>query len=175
MKTCTKCNITRDFSFFYKKGGGREGFRAICKICNSGQNKNARSLQDKVKVSTYNKAYKAANMKKLKEVGKKYRDRTRKTTEGRLKRRREQHLRRNRTEKQLGVFPNDYWEILIGVFGEQCLRCGSIQHLQLDHIIPLSKNGLHCMSNFQILCKTCNISKGNRSSKDYRPFLYSME
>ena len=31
----------------------------------------------------------------------------------------------------------------------------------IDHIIPLSKNGLHAWSNVQLLCRRCNTAKGD--------------
>lgn len=166
--------MTRDFSCFYKKGGGREGFRAICKICNAGQNKNARSLQDKTKVSEYNKAYKKNNLDRIKEVDKNYRSRVRSLPEVKRARLHYEHLRRINQEKQIGVVPVDYWEILISVFGNRCLECGSDDQLTLDHVIPLSKGGMHCISNFQILCHLCNARKGNRNMNDYRPFKYTL-
>ena len=42
-----------------------------------------------------------------------------------------------------------------------CQKCGSKDRLEIDHIIPVSKGGRDCISNLQILCKTCNVKKGN--------------
>jgi len=41
----------------------------------------------------------------------------------------------------------------------------------IDHIIPLSKGGLHCAENVQLAHLGCNVSKGNRDNKgvDYEP------
>lgn len=40
--------------------------------------------------------------------------------------------------------------------------------LELDHIKPISKGGLHCDDNMQLLCRTCNRRKG---AKDNATFL----
>lgn len=54
-----------------------------------------------------------------------------------------------------------------------CVYCGSTWHLTLDHIIPLSKNGLDSFANYQILCKSCNDKKKSEIydeySKSYSP------
>lgn len=45
--------------------------------------------------------------------------------------------------------------------GFVCAICGEAGgDLQIDHVIPLSKDGSNDMSNLQLLCKTCNIAKG---------------
>jgi len=44
----------------------------------------------------------------------------------------------------------------------QCVECGSKENLVLDHIVPFSKNGLSVEENLQVLCKKCNLQKGNR-------------
>lgn len=43
-----------------------------------------------------------------------------------------------------------------------CKKCGSQEFLELDHIIPISKGGKDEESNYQTLCKKCNISKKDR-------------
>jgi len=35
---------------------------------------------------------------------------------------------------------------------------------QLDHILPLSRRGLHVRSNVRYICARCNITRGNRST-----------
>lgn len=44
--------------------------------------------------------------------------------------------------------------------GGRCVRCGSNQKLEFDHIIPHSKGGADTYRNLQLLCETCNRSKG---------------
>jgi hypothetical protein len=33
-----------------------------------------------------------------------------------------------------------------------------------DHIIPLARGGMNCVTNLQLTCSTCNLAKGARSS-----------
>lgn len=67
---------------------------------------------------------------------------------------------------QLGNIPNDYWQILTSLYGEQCLACGACKRLELDHVIPLSwgtdDTKLHSIENFQILCRSCNATKRDK-------------
>jgi len=41
-----------------------------------------------------------------------------------------------------------------------CVRCGSNQKLEFDHIIPVIKGGANTERNIQLLCETCNRQKG---------------
>ena len=43
-----------------------------------------------------------------------------------------------------------------------CKKCKKRKFLQIDHIIPVSKNGTTEEKNLQTLCKTCNRKKGNK-------------
>ena len=59
-------------------------------------------------------------------------------------------------------------EILADMQDWLCLYCGVDLHksgYHLDHRIPLSRNGIHFWTNFQILCPKCNIRKD-----DYMPW-----
>ena len=44
--------------------------------------------------------------------------------------------------------------------GRKCTQCGSNENLEFDHIIPFSKGGKSTYRNLQLLCQTCNRSKG---------------
>lgn len=46
--------------------------------------------------------------------------------------------------------------------GGMCQHCGSGFDLEYDHIMPYSLGGSNAAKNIQLLCSTCNRSKGNR-------------
>ena len=43
--------------------------------------------------------------------------------------------------------------------GGKCVRCGSRENLEYDHIIPVAKGGSNTARNIELLCEVCNRSK----------------
>lgn len=46
--------------------------------------------------------------------------------------------------------------------GGRCVTCGGNENLEFDHIIPFSKGGSATERNIQLMCRSCNASKGDR-------------
>jgi hypothetical protein len=42
----------------------------------------------------------------------------------------------------------------------RCIRCGSQERIEFDHIIPIAKGGSNTERNIQLLCEACNRLKG---------------
>lgn len=57
--------------------------------------------------------------------------------------------------------PDDVQVFVWNRDGGKCVKCGSQENLEFDHIIPLSKGGSNTARNIQLLCETHNREKSN--------------
>lgn len=56
-------------------------------------------------------------------------------------------------------------KIYLKMIQKECQYCGSRNELTIDHIVPVSVTGQKRnknLANKQVLCRTCNQSKGSR-------------
>ncbi|MBC8222433.1 MAG: HNH endonuclease [SAR86 cluster bacterium] len=72
-----------------------------------------------------------------------------------------EYNRKRRAKKALVTiqsFTAEQLDKRMSVFGYKCVYCdGPFEHV--DHVIPLSKGGPHCLSNLRPACQFCNLSK----------------
>jgi 5-methylcytosine-specific restriction endonuclease McrA len=69
----------------------------------------------------------------------------------------------NRRARKVGTVTTNEWLLVLSLYGEACVYCGSTEaKLTMDHIIPLSLGGLHEATNLAPACHQCNCSKGTR-------------
>lgn len=81
---------------------------------------------------------------------------------------------RNRRRQLGGINPNTpakrKWRLAIrdGLFCQMCKKPSSKNDLTVDHFIPASKGGSSMMSNLWLLCRGCNMKKGDKMPEELR-------
>ena len=126
-----------------------------------------REYRSSLKVKEYSRQYHQRKMQdpeyrqKLSDYGKRY-NQTERGQDSRLERK---HLRRVMEKNQLGHVTKGIKGIRLEQQGFKCPKCNkeiNYSNSHLDHIVPLSKGGMHDDSNLQVMCGKCNISKRDR-------------
>jgi 5-methylcytosine-specific restriction endonuclease McrA len=120
-------------------------------------------LKHKDHLFEYNKKYREKNWDEILD----YQRLWRKQINPSANRERMHKRRHNMMRTGLTLVRNSLWQDQIKKSGFKCFYCGkqcTAQSLQQDHVIPLSKNGLHCMENLMPACRSCNASKGNKDA-----------
>ena len=72
-KICTKCNIEKKLSEYYKKKSGKDGYYTFCKECD-GIYKKTYYTENKESIAIYKKAYREENKEKIATKDKIYRE-----------------------------------------------------------------------------------------------------
>ena len=63
------------------------------------------------------------------------------------------------------AFSPDELRQRMALWGDACWMCGGpFEHV--DHVIPLSDGGWHCLANLRPACAGCNTRKGGRRYDD---------
>ena len=67
----------------------------------------------------------------------------------------------NESDLKREPIPQDVLDKVWNRDGGKCVKCGSQEKIEFDHIIPFSKGGSNTYRNLQILCEQCNRGKSN--------------
>lgn len=107
-----------------------------------------------------NKKYIESNYNKVRELNSIATKKYSLTERGKQSRRNAKSIRR--TRENTGNVTLKQWKNILNKYNNSCAFCGSTKNIEQDHIIPLSKGGLHNINNIQPLCRSCNARKSNK-------------
>ena len=61
------------------------------------------------------------------------------------------------------------WDGIVRAFGGRCAYCGTVpRRIEQDHILPLSRGGVHSAYNVVPACRSCNAHKAGRTVEEWR-------
>lgn len=166
MRTCTRCEEEKPFELFSKRKASRDGLHHYCKTCASEYHKewyarNRERIQEKSR--EYARSHPEYNRSK---TAKWVKDNPERAKEG-WKKSKERRREREKTAKvKTRVDRKGVWEKQNG----KCGICGELIDMavkhpdpksrSIDHIVALSKGGLHTEENIQFTHFQCNLYKG---------------
>jgi 5-methylcytosine-specific restriction endonuclease McrA len=174
-KVCSKCSQSKPHSEFRKsQKGDRHGLHSWCYDCNR-KARREHYQKNKQKYRDWYLQWCENNQDKVKayeenrdrDYAESYR-RQMSLPHGREQKRAYDHNYRARKVAAEGILTKEVVQKVFETYGVICLACGSTSDIQIDHVTPLSLGGTNMFENLQPLCKSCNSSKGNRSTADYR-------
>jgi 5-methylcytosine-specific restriction endonuclease McrA len=147
-KECLKCGDIKPIVLFPASSRGRMGKGPYCKPCNKQYHKEHQKRPERREAT--------------RRATQKYRDGNR--ARWRFLHRCNMQLRRARMRKvDTGLVTHEVLERLYST--EVCNYCGEctpISNRTCDHVIPISRGGLHHPDNLVMACGSCNSSKGDR-------------
>lgn len=64
---------------------------------------------------------------------------------------------------------NEQWRLILSMTDNRCSYCGRDGKMTMDHVVPLSRGGLHAVENVTPACHSCNSRKNAKDVRDWMP------
>ncbi len=165
-KICSKCDLEKDLTDFYRDRATPSGYRSDCKACHT-------PIVRKYQATKRGQA--ASKRAEIKRTGSPIRkashnrasSRYKKTPHGRLV---ESACGHRRRELKAGLDSTWTREDILEVyarFDDKCFNCGTSSELSIDHHRPLSEGHGLRLENAVLLCVSCNASKSTKDPQDF--------
>ena len=160
LKVCTNCRGSKTADSFSTIRSRPDGLDIYCKECRSGltlKHYHAHKEAVQVKARQYYQEHREERL----EANRRWYDMAEKAS---IVRRLVRLVRRGRKAGALqdGSITTKALNVLLSSWTGCCPKCGREADPTVDHILALANGGSHIMSNLQLLCKSCNSSKGAR-------------
>ena len=164
-RVCTKCSESKQLSDFNKRRASKDGLEHACRDCRNIQVRDYK-VSNKDKVVAYNNAWREANSDRIAASNKAWQeanpDHNKAWAEANPDRK--AAISGKATTLQRGGSTSEIYDVQLCIpFYAEARRLskdtGVLHHV--DHIIPISKGGLHCQTNLQVLTAFDNFQKGN--------------
>jgi hypothetical protein len=186
-KICCICGSQKSITEFGKNLNNKDKLASACKICtrkrdrdnyqknmlNDNYKKYCREKTKKHNIKAFNKDpnfYKKRYYKKHIENVLRHRDYYNRNKD--LFRNYNAAYRCYKHRATIVKFTDEQLNQRMSVFGYKCAYCGGpFEHV--DHVIPLSRGGPHCLANLRPSCAHCNLSKNNKKLSEWKPEIYS--
>lgn len=120
--------------------------------------------ENKEKCLEQGRAHKAANKERYQEMGRRWREKNR------VKVRLNNRKRKERIKNAEGDHTAEDIINLMAIQKRKCAGCFNKingENYHVDHVQPITLGGTNWPSNLQILCPTCNMSKGGRPPEEF--------
>lgn len=164
LKRCSECGEWKPVAEYHSKLDNWDNLSHRCKACRAVAT-HARYLENRERNLRRGRLAYRRNRERRLALGREWR------RENRAASRAIWHRYHARKKKADGDFTAEQWHALVSHYcpSGRCLCCGERRPLHADHVVPLSKGGTNYIANIQPICRSCNSSKCNRNSADYRP------
>jgi 5-methylcytosine-specific restriction endonuclease McrA len=161
-KTCVTCRQTKPFAEFNKNKRMAYGLSNKCRPCDNAQSAKFRAEHpEKAKASVTR--WKAKNSERIVQLNRAYAKRNPGKYSEYAKVRRARLM-------SVGVAIVSEKEIT-RLYASPCFYCGSIERIEIDHAIPLSRGGRHAIGNLVPACRICNSTKHSKTIMEFRLWL----
>jgi hypothetical protein len=173
-KTCNLCGEKKDLAEFPWRNINLNKKMNFCKPCNSARQKTSylknieknralakeRYQKNKDKFKKIAKIYRLNNREKIKKSLSKWASNNKDVM--RLHRAKRKAVTRGATAKKITK------KEITRIKNSACIYCGKKENIQIEHVVPISRGGLHSIGNIASACAPCNQSKKDKYITEWR-------